>query len=115
MTDTDTKTAYDAGWQEIREAMKRLEPIHRARVSEVVRGYIPAATKLTIEATDQNHSGWVLRGVHTDEGPVDINDHALDHLNDDDGLWALLDDYGAWCPSEDNTSPRDFELDPVAT
>lgn len=93
---------YDEGWARVREAMRALEPVHRAYLARVARRHGSDLTAIPIEATDQGGSGWVL-GLSADD---------MDDLRDDDTLSMLLYDLGAWLPSEDHPAqelPLDFE------
>jgi hypothetical protein len=90
------KAAYDVGWEQVREAMRMLEPIHLELIARRVRAVLPNATEIAIEATDQGGPGWVLRS-----GP--------DELYDDDELTVLLSDLGAFMSSEDHPA-QDLQL-----
>lgn len=94
--------AYTAGWAAVHAAMRRLHPLHHAKIVRAVREVVPGATAIAIDATDQGGDGWVLscaveRFVKLEDGTYRDD---VDGLHDSDELTTLLSDLGFFMSSE---------------
>lgn len=111
---TEIERKLAAAWKRVDDELAKAEPLLHARIDEIVREHFPEALAISLEATDQNHYGWWLRGVELADGSKLLggDDRAgarIDELSD--GLWPHLDNLGFhFLSSESHPSPFRLEL-----
>ncbi len=101
---TELQQQLEAAWTKANAALKEVEPLLYARISEIVREEFSNAVAIWIEPCDQNSFGWVLIDVEL------VGGHRVDSDLDHDQLWPMLDDLGHVFLSSD-TTPYPYRLE----
>lgn len=111
----DLDGALKLGWDRYLAWRQQMEKLMVRKIAEIVRGHVPGATAIRLDASDQGGDGWTFGGGARAPNLSSTYSNGFPELHDDDDLSILLSDLGLFLPNSDNGTREGvfwLDLDP---